>query len=947
MNIIGLTPTLLLNLVAFLLIPLPITVYLFKRFKLNLLELIPLTLILSTSFLPITQWLFNLILPFGYLSLMLTLIIPAIISGYLLFSKRVILDDFKFAPSKSSILIFLLFVGAFYFHIQSLSSFFYEFDPYYYSFINWYLLKDGSVPTDTNWAYIPPQDITHNGEVYPTHSLSFRTLYVPQYLGAMWHLIGFGNSNIDHYLVKYMADLYPPLAFGLMIFAVYFFLKDNYSPWIAVGAAVIMMFMPYLSQKFLAGVSEQLPWGLYIGITSVVFLYYGFKYGEKDWRMYVPALITVMGALFGSKAGMIPLVIAGGYGIAHTSIEFMFNRRHKSNYELNFVLLCFGVLLMILYEFWVGGQMFSLGRYLSLMVSLIGGLYSLLIYHLMERYPSKLKTMANRGLVIGFLGLFVILFLLSPLGSPISSYLMVLSKVGTLEDTGALQKTVAEESLGGSGLSDRVGIAGISLPITKVSQLLFGKYGALNIMPLIYLLLIFTAILSIFLRSDSSLIIIGALLVLSLSFVGLQKIKYLPHLGSVLALSFGLVAGELYYLYMKKDKLIKPQSWAYYSLYFLIAVFLLVYAVYPFFSYTIGTLDYFIGKGGVHGVKVANTVTYVLMALALGLIAYGVYYFGFKVENKRYDVSLGLVLVLIILPQAINYTALIPPSVEYLTVNGTDYGEVSQFCGSHFNDPSLAYAQSFYCSIMPPYWYNAMMWVKDNMEDDKYLMSWWDYGHWTNFYARKRTLTRNDHPFVILDLEVADKYVANTPETLAEYMRAHNSTHILFDIDLIGKWGALTYLSCVYNGNTSASELPYESKCAASYMFERVLVPMTNNIDAVCELNGNYGRRGISNFGRDYCVLQASNNVYLGFNSYMGNDAPVYLVPQGVQNLDGQPFQVFLALYDKEHVDKAPGNGYNSVFYKAFVLGELPGFEQVYPAEGGFGIRSIRIYKLE
>ena len=935
----------ILNFIVFVLLFLPITAYIFRRFKLNLLELILLTLILSTAFLPIISWLFNLILPFGYLNLILSILLPLGVSGYLLYSKKVVPDDFRNPISKPSLVIFLLFVGAVGIHLFSLTSFFYEFDPYYYSFMNYYLLKDGFIPSSTNLVYVPPTYITHGDMFQPTHPVGFKQLFVPQYLGALWYLIGFGNSNVDHFLVKYVADLYPPLAFGLMVFAAYFLLRDKYSPWIAVSTAFILMFMPYLSQKFLAGVSEQLPWGLYIGLASTAMLYYGLRYGGKDKLLYIPAIITSLAALLGSKAGMIPYVIAFAYSLVFTTVEFFFNRRHKSTYELPAILSIVSMVFYAIYSIWVGSSL-SLRSYVPTLLPLFGAIFSYLVYHLMVKFSSRLKTYRERGLTLGAIGLFVILFMLSPLGSPMTSYLMSISKVGTLADTNALQKTVAEESLSGFSLESKLGMSGIDMPITGLSQKLFGKYGALDRLPIVYILLVVIAIVSLTVKSDSSLLIISSLLVLSLSFVGLQKVKYLPHLGGVLALSFGIVAGEFYLLFSRKEQFIKPNSWQYYLLYGVGVLLVLIYGVYPFISYLIGTIDFFMGKGSVDMFQIPNTAGYILMAFSLILIGYGVYYFGYKSTNRRYDISLALILLLVSLPISLNYTSLLPNAPAFITLEGTNYTAVQEFCSTNFQDPGLSYAARFTCSVMPPYWYDAMSWLRDNMDNESYLLSWWDYGHWTNFYAHKRTVTRNDHPFVLLDLEVADKYVANTPEALAEYMRSRNSTYVLFDIDLIGKWGALTYLSCVYNGETSSSELPSESQCAAEHMFERVIVPAYDDLNVMCEVNGNYGRLGLGTpGGRKYCILPAGNS-YLVFDPNTRAQLPIYLVPQGQQTISGKPYLVFMSLYTEDHLDMAPTKGYNSVFYKAFVLGDLPGFEQVYPTDkSGLGVYPIRIYK--
>ena len=77
----------------------------------------------------------------------------------------------------------------------------------------------------------------------------------------------------------------------------------------------------------------------------------------------------------------------------------------------------------------------------------------------------------------------------------------------------------------------------------------------------------------------------------------------------------------------------------------------------------------------------------------------------------------------------------------------------------------------------------------------------------------------------------------------------------------------------------------------------------------------------------------------------------------GVQNVQGTLYVEFLMMYlpngPNGTVTDAPSEFYNSNFYRGFVLGELPGFKQVYPANSTVGSINfvnntypVRIYEL-
>lgn len=942
MNLLSLVPGGLLNLIAFVAFYIPITGYLLKKEKYNLIELGMLSLVLSIIISPLFAWLLNFIMPFSWPLIIITFLVPLVISVYLIITKKFTIEQHHMQFSKSSIAVLLIFLASFYLHLQSLSSYFYEFDPYYYAMIPEFLVTKGYVPLHDDLVYASNEVIHHNGEDYELRLVGHRTLPVPQYLTAIWYYIVQGdNYNYLHNAI--ITNIYPPLLIGLIAFLVYLMFKKEYSSsWLAVASAVTVAFMPVLFAKFLAGVAEQLPWGIYAAVAGIFFIYLAIKHKE-DRIYYIPVVIAVLGALLGSKAGMIPIMVGSAFIAVLAAYNFLHNKREKILYELPALLAAFSFVFNVLFESYRRGVLWF-GIRGDVLILLLVSVFSYSAYHLLDKGRDHLSTLRKRAYALCAMGLLAAFFLITPLGHPVLDYFADIAGVSGYKATNALQKTVAEENLYNSYLQNRFGYAGISLDVSKFTSKFISKYGSLAAIPLMYVLLAFSLI-SAFMRRRFLLILMLGIFIYSISWVGLQKIKYTPHLGLVLALAMACVAAEAYAsLRQENDSSSKWQKYFGYGA----GIVLLIIAAYAALSYAWGFVTYFIGNGSIQYFALSNPLYYLVFGMVFAAIAHYAYeWYG----SKEWDRVFALGLVVLILPYIINNVEVIPYSLSYASVDLTDHSAVINFCNDVSSSGSK-YSPMFYCNVIPTYWHDAMDWLRNNVHDDSYVISWWDYGHWTNYFGRQRTVTRNDHPFIILDLEVADKYVANTPQALKQYMDSRNSTYALFDIDLIGKWGALTYLSCIYNNETPATELPYESLCSASYQFERIYVPDNPTINEMCSLDyfsQSYGKLGYSVYNgrllRTYCVMEQSNMLFI-FDAQTNKQLSVIPVKIGSQNIQDKTYSEYLMVYTNESIDDAPLKGYNSVFYRAFFLGQLDGFEQVYPKDKkGLGMVPVRIYK--
>ncbi|MCX8200129.1 MAG: hypothetical protein N3G76_01535 [Candidatus Micrarchaeota archaeon] len=934
MNLLDLIPGGLVNFIAFVLLFIPIAEFFFRERKLNLIELGLAALTISVILVPLIAWLLNFVMPFSLPLILITFAIPLVISAYLILTKQVGLQPHHTQFSLASFAVLLLFLLAFFLRLQPLSAYFYEFDPYYYMQISEFLLTKGEVPLYDDLVYASTETIIHDGQAYQLRLVGHRNLPLPQYLTAVWYFLSFGPGHYDHFENSIIANIYPPLLGALIVFLAYLLFKDEYSRFLGVSAAFLMSFMPILFSKFFAGVAEQLPWGIFAATAAIVFLHFALKYNE-DRKLYILALISIIGSMLGSKAGMIPVVILSAFVVIKAALDFIKGERSKTYYELPLIVAIPLSLLMALYGIYFNPSSSILNSMFrgEVLMLLFASLFCFFVYHLLDIGKTHLSTLKKRAYALCGIGLLAVIFLITPIGAPILSYSLGLAGIGQLSASNALIKTVAEESLHGDDISGRFGIAGVSLDISSLTKNFISKYGALEALPVVLVLLLFSLIYGLFYRNSGTILVI-ALLVFSISLIGLQKIKYMPHLGWVLGLAICAIIGEA--CFARKEKGVP------YYIGFGAGAVILLLAAFAVISYVIGFFGFFLGSGGIPFYSLTNPIYYIVFGAVLAGFMYLLY--GYY-KNGRWDGVFGISAMLLFLPFALNNVEVLPYSLEHMSMNLLDHKSVSALCTKASN--SALYAQNFYCNIIPQYWYDSMEWMRKNVDDGSYVLSWWDYGHWTNHFALKKTVTRNDHPFVILDLEVADKYVAKNESVMAAYMKSRNSTYVLFDIDLVGKWGALTYLSCVYNGETKAEDMPYESKCSADYQFERMWVPQKPAISQMCSIGNQYGVVGYSSFGmRMYCTQVINGQYMLIFDAQTGKQLSVVPLASGQARMQDAVYNEYIMIYTKEGIADAPGRGYKSNFYKAFFLGELDGYTQVYPADrGGFGVFPIRIYK--
>lgn len=192
------------------------------------------------------------------------------------------------------------------------------------------------------------------------------------------------------------------------------------------------------------------------------------------------------------------------------------------------------------------------------------------------------------------------------------------------------------------------------------------------------------------------------------------------------------------------------------------------------------------------GISFLPHLTLLLAALALlyalymrnSEVAMPLFVFVFPIawrglQTSKYIIQLGIVLAIaisIFLGEAlIFFKNYFKKKEEIKIAKYALYGLMGIFLLLHASGPLLElinrgdlYNYLNYV-VVPADWNQSMVWIKNNVKPNEGVVSWWDYGHWINWFGDRRSLTRNDHPQPKVDHMVAYNFVEASPEELASF----------------------------------------------------------------------------------------------------------------------------------------------------------------------------------
>ena len=925
------------------------------------------------------------------------------------------LSSFKFDLSRDSIisilLVALLFL-TYFLRMTSYSPIFQELDPYYYTFAATQLLTVGENPFDDKTAW------------YPLVTVSHREFPLLGNFESIWYSFYTSGGAYDPYILSLVAGQYPPIAAAFAVFFVYLLISTFYKREWGLIAAATLSFIPIFIYKFSAGEMESQPFAFF-SISFFLFSYL-FAMKTKDLKFLLLAAFSYSLVALGSASQIVVfsslLIFMGLHSI------FLVFKRDKNELlafirnNLIFVVAGPIFIVTILYKFVRLAQL-DLTTNILLLLPLAFAYLLLLI-------KEKVKDIEMIFYYFsGFIVLGLLLFVFTPVGDVVKS--VAFSGIGAGQVDNPLERTIAEQGDAGSSFAGELGFIAynpdqvafiflrdskhwlwsivktfadvlyllftwvINVTFAIATELINTAFGSsLNYVekvPSFIMLILFFSVVSFMLsfrqlmKGEENFSIFFVIVIVLPTIIGLLKTKYSIYAGFLVIIGFGFVLGELFNFLSNYFKSENNQK----ILYYIFLVIGLLIFIGQFSSSSAGPI-------------LGSTFTQRFQDNPLAT------------QQEFHELcsdlqSLGT------RDDLICAAAQNPTELASLNIN---YQYSAMLCMlSLSSDPLKLYQLRFdlrspeipdsdkalfqhKCNTLAPYWVDSMDWISKNTPEGARIISWWDYGHWINYFGHRNAVVRNEHASTLMIGEVANAYIDGTPEDLKKLMNSYDSEYALFDSELIGgpdffgnKYGALNYLSCARNNETSVQIEPGNSICESEHTWETIYLPqqpVDGDICVISETDQKYGilaytfsysvnnnRLFINGVQPIYCVgdLTLSDNrtvsvtYKLNEKDENGNlklnkatigrpllvsnaldyESNIVIIP--THSRDEQMYSSILR-YTNEEIWLENGTVksgyedrtkefYSSNLYRAYILEDLPGFELVYKNS------DVKIYKIK
>ncbi len=797
-----------------------------------------------------------------------------------LFIRTKAYEDFGFDPKSikpdsrllGSIAILILVLVAFWIRMSSYSPVFQELDPYYYTQVGYQLLEFGENPFDDGTAW-HPIEVNH------------RRIPILSYLEASWFSLYTGGTEPDNMLMANIASMYPPIMAALSFFFLYLFISaGSRREWGVLGAG-IASFAPVLISKTLAGEQEAQPYAFFA--IAFFIAMYAFMTKTKESRYAVLAGLAFMAVALGSSSQLLVLAMFIIFVILQSLILFL---REDDNKELglflkhNSIVFIIGPLIGSLIKASFEGNL-DFGITDKAFIPIIFGAVLFAIPIILSRYTKFEYTPTNRVIFLGAVLLVsIILFIASPLGDLIKS--VGVSGLGIATFKSPLHRTIAEQGVTGGLLSGSMGfiataepewIAWIMAVPSLIGNAIFAvAIGLLNTslgtdveyasksssllflwIPLFFLALAYAFFKLVAKKERNNLALLFAVIILPPVIVGLIKAKYTIYATFMLAAAIAFIFGQTEDLAGRLSRR---------------------------FSGLLGTGEQSSGTGeSSSDSQEFRSLTYpFLLAIAAFLLlsqflgSYSPILLASSFTPRFQDDPAALQEKFTQLCSETGDADICAAAEDPMgyASQGTNYQYNAKLCYLSLLDSFDNLDTDDYvliqtrCNRIADYWIESMEWLRYNTGDGSRTTSWWDYGHWINYFGLKDAVLRNEHRSHQMIGEVAHAYISGTPEELASFMRSHDSEYALFDRELIsgggqlgGKYGALNYLSCARNNKTDVTRRPGESICESKNIWEVLMVP-DNPEGHVCTISRHGDEKGVIGY-RISIKQQGGAKVYL------------------------------------------------------------------------------------
>jgi asparagine N-glycosylation enzyme membrane subunit Stt3 len=913
-----------------------------------------------------------------------------------------------------SALLLLVLILSFLVRVGSYSPIFQELDPYYYTYIPQQILVFGENPVDDQTAWYPEQVVDH------------RVMPALSYLEALWYSLYTMGGEYSNMLMALVASMYPPIAAVLALFFIYLFVSVATKRQGGLVSAGVASFVPIFILKLSAGEQEVQPYAFFA--LTFFFAMYALSLIRKDHRFTLLAGLGFAAVSLGSASQILAMLSVVLFLAVHSIALFL---RDKDEQGLRYLAIMNGIIFVIgpLFGSAILRDLFRSGSpSLNIVVPFfIITVFTTLLYLMKQRIPDRQNQYLALGAIL-LVGL--IAFAVTPVGDYIKN--SGKSAFGIAEFRFPLQRTIAEQNLAPKALGSTMGfmaekyttVAGVLLtPVTMVldifsedaSKVLVETFGWL----FETLLAIFSVLVNISLTIFVA--IVNAVLGTDVNFVEKENSLLL-----FWVFAFWVAVAWSFYRFVKGEDNLSILMLTFIMPAFVVGIIKAKFTIYSAvllamaIGFTLGEAHKAVGRF----LKDEEAKSKAFKAIMI--IAVLAVFLQFAHKGFAPSLAWGSMIPL----YQNNPDALAPRFQEYCDQTsdpdlcaaaadpvgyadrGTNYqynyklcllsvfSDISYVSKSSLAPPWESHVAYFRCQRISSYWIDSMEWIRDNTENGSRTTSWWDYGHWINYFGQKNAVLRNEHRSKEMIGAVADGYLDATPAELKSWMEAHDSRYALFDMELVfsgstlgGKYGALNYLSCAHNNETTVARKPGESQCEADHLWEISYISSQGcTISTLSNKTGVVGYKVYITdsytpyypsscvnpqtteelvFCRDYVkmvpaycvgeVMLASGETIIG--TYYMNET----YPNGDLKLNKallqMPFQ-----YSTSHVGPVTGvtlfythdnvwfeNGaiksgyedrkgkfYDSNLYTALFLDYLPGFELAYTAPGG----RVKIYEI-
>ncbi len=943
---------LIINIIPGLLLTFALANY-FKEKNLSFLEKVILGLAVGFSFVPLLDFILGFFIKFSlFNSLLFSGLISVASLLYLLKSSNfrfsLNLKNLDLMNLGEALGLILLLVLSFMVRFQSFSPVYQELDPYFYAYGAYQL---------TSLGYVPLRDTT---AWYPLVNASHRVVPLIEYMEAEW--LSFceviNKLNYSPYLLSAISNYYPPIAASLMFFFVYLlFSRFTNHKLFGLLIGFVFAYTPVFISKMMSGVFEAQPYGFF-AITAVLTTLYLAVKNKSKFFLFMATLFFIYSVL-GSVSYIIVLYLLIALSIVlFFLVIFNVKKEEEVHYFLKTVAIISlgGFFAKSLFSIWSHGGLYYIIYELKYLVPI-------LLYYFVEfsrKHGLNELIAKNKFVIVGFTVVALLFIFLSPLGSSLTHLAFQGLSVGQYNTP--LERTIQEQQLTGKSFASYLGRWGTNFGVPILDQVTalvsylvdfihrsiiisINKLTGTEIIPLekvpnIAFLLIFIFILYSFeyvyrvtnegikyVSSNPLMLIIG-LVFYPIFLVGLAKAKYIIFFSYVFMLAMSYVASRLW---LKMDVI---KDWL---------------------------------KS--HDAVLIGKALFVLFLLFYGnvinLYSYYMTSFAFKPkfsDNPKAFEDLMNNLCSLTQDQVIceHSTSTVSEQYNsklcYVSRLGNDLLKGTKI------SPDKQMAAVMGCNFIAKPWIDSMEWIKDWSSEGARITSWWDYGHWINFFGLRNAVIRNEHSSLEMILNVAHAFVMGNETELRALMDKYYSKYVLIDREIVfggnvfgGKFYALNYLACARDNLTSKEISQMHSQCEFDNLWETVVVG-----NEPCIVSNVTGKKGVVVYRQKVNVV--GNNPSYSLEPYYclsttklidGKEIPAlyYLnkktsvgdlvLNKGFLYPVDSNKGIYVVLYTKDKVwvengevksgwEDRKGRFYDSVLYKGYVLGELEGFKKVY-----------------